>query len=115
MGYHAACPDDTACTDGDTAANSSVGTNPYIILQCNGGRSADAFSSLGSIHGMSRAGKADTGTDEGICADMHRRSIQNDAVIIDDGQTVGVDMESIITAERRLDKCQRMTGTEKLL
>ena len=98
-----------------TTADSSVGTNPDIIFQCDGGRSADAFPSLGSIHGMSRAGKADTGTDEGICADMHRRSIQNDAVVIDDGQTVGVDVEAVITAERRFDKCQGVAGAEKLL
>ena len=115
MSHYTACTDDTARTDGDTAADSSVGTNPYIILQCDGGRSADAFSSLGSIHGMSCTGKADTGTDEGICADMHGRSIQNDAVIIDDGQTVGVDMEAVITTKRRLNKCQRVAGAEKLL
>lgn len=115
MSHYTARTDDTACTDGDTTADSSVGTNPYIILQCNGGRSADAFSSLGSIHGMSCTGKADTGTDEGICADMHRRSIQNDAIVIDDGQTVSVDVEAVITAERRFDKCQGVAGAEKLL
>ena len=115
MSHYTARTDDAASTNGDTAADSSVGTNPDVIFQCDGGRSADAFSSLGSIHGMSRAGKADTGTDEGICADMHGRSIQNDAVVIDDGQTVGVDVEAVITAERRFDKCQGVAGAEKML
>lgn len=115
VSYHTACPDDAASTNSDTAANSSVGTNPYIIFQCDGGRSADAFPSLSSIHGMSSTGKADAGADESVGTEMHRRSIQNDAVVIDEGQPVGVDMEAIITMKRWLDKCQGMASAEKLL
>lgn len=115
VGHYTAGSDDTAVSNGDTAANSSIGTDPHIIFQCDGGGRANAFSSLGGIHGMSRAGEADTGADEGIGTDMHRRGIQNDAVVIDDGQTVGVDMEAVITVERWLNECQGMAGAEKLL
>ena len=54
------------------------------------------------IDGMTGAGKAYARGNKGTCSDVYRRGIQNDTVIIDDRQAVGMDVEAIVTVEMRL-------------
>ena len=55
------------------------------------------------------------GGNKGVGPDVHRGSVQYDAVVIDHGQAVGVDIEAIVAAEPGLDKGKGMTGAQQLL
>lgn len=61
---------------------------------------------------MTNTADAHTGSNKGVGTDMHRGSIQNHTVIIDECQTVGMNIESIIAAESGKHKSVRMTCTE---
>ena len=88
MRYHAARANDRACANRHAAADRSICTNPYIILQRDGCGSADAVTALLRVDGVSRTGKAYTRRDKSTVANMHRGSVQNYTVVVDDRQTV---------------------------
>ena len=114
MGDDAACTDDRTLADGDATADHRVGADPDILLQRDGGGGADAFRAMGSVNGVAGAGQTDTGRNESPGTDMDRGGIQNDAVVVDDVQPVGVDIETVITVECRLNEGQVGAVTEQL-
>ena len=65
------------------------------------------------IDGMTGAGKAYAGGNKGTCSDVYRRGIQNDTVIIDDRQAVGMDVEAIVTVEVRLNAGHGRAGAQQ--
>ena len=67
------------------------------------------------VDGMTRAGKAYAGGNKGTCSDVYRRGIQNDTVIVDDRQAVGMDVEAIVTVEIRLNAGQGRAGAQQSL
>ncbi len=98
MSDDASRPDNRACPDGNAAADGGICTDPDVFLQRNGCRGANAVAALLRVDGMTGAGKAYTGAIKAL-PDVYRRGIQNDAVIIDDRQAVGMDIEAIVTVE----------------
>ena len=95
MSDDASRPDNRACPDGNAAADGGICTDPDVFLQRNGCRGANAVAALLRVDGMTGAGKAYAGGNKGTFSDVYRRSIQNDAVIVDDRQAVGMDVEAI--------------------
>lgn len=85
------------------AADRSVCTNPYIILQRDGGGSADAVTALIRVDGVSRTGKTYTRRDKSATANMHQGSVQNYTVVVDDRQTVCVNIKAVVTVKTRLN------------
>ena len=65
------------------------------------------------VDGMTGAGKAYAGGNKGTCSDVYRRGIQNDTVIIDDRQAVGMDVEAIVTVEIRLNAGHGRAGAQQ--
>lgn len=112
---HAARSDDRAPADGDAAADHRVGADPDVFLQRDGRRRADALCALGRIHRVARAGQADARRDEGPRPDVDGRGVQDDAVVVDDRETVGVDVEAVIAVEGWLDEGQVGTIPQQLL
>ena len=51
--------------------------------------------------------------DNRACPDVYRRGIQNDTVIIDDRQAVGMDVEAIVTVEIRLNAGHGRAGAQQ--
>ena len=76
-------------------ADGGICTDPDVFLQRNGRRGANTVAALLRVDGMTGAGKAYAGGNKGTCADVYRRGIQNDTVIVDDRQAVGMDVEAI--------------------
>ena len=107
--------DHTAFSDGDASADHGVGADPDIFFDGDGGGGHDPPGPPRRIHGMPRACNADTRADERVLINMDRGRIQDDAVVIDHSQPVGVDIEAVVAAEGGLDKSQGMTVSEKLL
>ena len=113
MSDDASCPDNRACTDGNTAADGGICADPDVFLQRNGCRGANAVAALLWVDGMTGAGKAYAGGNKGTCSDVYRRGIQNDTVIIDDRQAVGMDVEAIVTVEIRLNAGHGRAGAQQ--
>ena len=65
------------------------------------------------IDGMTGAGKAYARGNKGTCSDVYRRGIQNDTVIIDDRQAVGMDIEAIVTVEIWLNAGHGRAGAQQ--
>ena len=66
-------------------------------------------------HRVARAGQADARRDEGPRPDVDGRGVQDDAVVVDDGKAVGVDVEAVITVKGGLDEGQVGTIPQQLL
>ena len=112
MRHHAARANDRARANRHAAADCSICTNPYIILQRDGCGSADAVTALLRVDGVSRTGKAYTRRDKSTAANMHRGSVQNYTVVVDDRQTVCVDIKAIVTVKTRLNPGQGAASAE---
>ena len=78
-----------------------------------GAGGANAVAALLRVDGMTGAGKAYAGGNKGACSDVYRRGIQNDAVIIDDRQAVGMDIEAIVTVEIWLNAGHGRAGAQQ--
>ena len=113
MSDDASRPDNRACPDGNAAADGGICTDPDVFLQRNGCRGANAMAALLRVDGMTGAGKAYAGGNKGTCSDVYRRGIQNDAVIIDDRQAVGMDIEAIVTVEIWLNAGHGRAGAQQ--
>ena len=113
MSDDASRPDNRACPDGNAAADGGICTDPDVFLQRNGCRGANAVAALLRVDGMTGAGKAYAGGNKGTCSDVYRRGIQNDAVIIDDRQAVGMDIEAIVTVEIWLNAGHGRAGAQQ--
>ena len=112
-GDHAASPDDRAFSNGDAAADHRVGTDPYIVLQADGFGGVDTVRTLAGIKGMSGAAEAYARGDKRACTDVDGRGIQNHAVIVDNRQAVGMNIEAVIAVKAGLDKGQRVAGAKQ--
>ena len=106
-------PDNRACPDGNAAADGGICADPDVFLQRNGCRGANAVAALLRVDGMTGAGKAYAGGNKGTCSDVYRRGIQNDTVIVDDRQAVGMDVEAIVTVEIRLNAGHGRAGAQQ--
>ena len=73
------------------------------------------MAALFRVDRMAGTGQTDTGRNKRARADVHRRSIQNDAVVVDDRQPVGVDVEAVVAVEIRLDAGHGRAGAQQLL
>ena len=113
MSDDASRPDNRACPDGNAAADGGICADPDVFLQRNGCRGANAVAALLRVDGMTGAGKAYAGGNKGTCSDVYRRGIQNDTVIIDDRQAVGMDVEAIVTVEIRLNAGHGRAGAQQ--
>ena len=113
MSDDASRPDNRACPDGNAAADGGICADPDVFLQRNGCRGANAVAALLRIDGMTGAGKAYAGGNKGTCSDVYRRGIQNDTVIIDDRQAVGMDIEAIVTVEIWLNAGHGRAGAQQ--
>ena len=85
----------------------------YSRIHIVGGGS-NAVAALLRVDGMTGAGKAYAGGNKGTCSDVYRRGIQNDTVIIDDRQAVGMDVEAIVTVEIRLNAGHGRAGGRQI-
>ena len=112
MRHHAARADDRTLTNRHAAADRGVCTNPDIILQCDGGGSTDTVTALFRINSVTRTGKAYPRRNKSSVADMYRGSVQNHAVVVDDCQTVRVDIKAIVTVKTRLNSCHGTASAE---
>ena len=73
---------------------------------------ADTINALCGIQRVTGTGQTAARPDKDTGSDLHSGGVQNDAIVVDDRQAVGVDIEAVITAEIRLNKGKRMTGSQ---
>ena len=113
LGDDAAGGDDTAFADGDAAEDGDIGAKPNIVLK-DDGRAGEDLAALGGVDRMARAGKAGARRDEGARADVDRRGIKHDDIVIDHGKAVEVDVEAVVAAKARAGKGELMVCSKKL-
>ena len=113
--HDAACADDRALPDRHATADHGVGADPDILLNRNRFRSADAARALLRVNRMPRTAQTDAGRNKSTCSDMDGGGVQNGAVVVDDGEPMGMDVEPVIAVKGRLDKGQRMAAAKQLL
>lgn len=113
LGDDAAGGDDTTGADGDAAEDGDVGAKPNIVLK-DDGRAGKDLAALERVDRMARAGKAGARRDEGARADVDRRGIKHDDIVIDHGKAVKVDVEAIVAAKARTGEGELMVGSKKL-
>ncbi len=113
LGDDAAGGDDTAFADGDAAEDGDVGAKPNIVLK-DDGRAGEDLAALGRVDRMARAGKAGARRDEGARADVDRRGVEHDDIVIDHGKAVEVDVEAVVATKARAGEGKLVVGSKKL-
>lgn len=113
LGDDAAGGDDTAFADGDAAEDGDVGAEPNIVFK-DDGRAGEDLAALGGVDRMARTGKAGARRDEGASADVDRRGVEHDNIVIDHGKAVEVDVEAVVAAKARAGKGKLVVGSKKL-
>ena len=73
------------------------------------------MAALRRVNRMTGAGHADSRRDKHPCADVNRRGVKDYAVVVDNGQSIGVDIEAVITVKAGFNGGQGMAGAQKFL
>ena len=101
--YHTACGYHTALPYGNTATDGAIGAYPHLIFYGDWGRYAQSLGTVFGLDGMAGATDAHARCYEHLIADVHRAGVQNHRVVVQQGETVKMDIESVIALERGLD------------
>lgn len=96
---YTASTDDAAFAYGYTGTDRGIGTNPDLVFDHDGGGGAQTLNALLWVDGMACTADADAGGNHHPMTDMHRRGVEYGTAEIDDGKTVEMDIEPIVTVE----------------
>src|SRR5580692_1531266 len=103
MGHHAAGADDTAIADRDARQHDRATTNPHATADVNWLGEFQPGDALCAVERVRRGVELHRRRHLQIIADLNRRAIEKDAVVIDKAAVPETDIVAVIAMKARLD------------
>ena len=107
--------DDAAFSDRHAGSDDNTSADPDVVLNDDRRRHADgALATLHRIHGVTGAADDDAWRDEHSVANVHRRCVEDHAVVIEKCEAVKMDVEAVIALKTRHDADRPFHGAEEI-